>query len=171
MKILKALWPSLLLVSLLYLLGSSHGSVPALGKLFSPFTGFWQNAELHPLRQGSLDLKGLQEEVIIKYDKNRIPHIFAKNDADLYFAQGYTIASDRLWQMEFYTLVAAGRLTEVVGERALAYDQYNRRSGMAFTAEEIYNRMNEAPELLSYSESYAAGVNAYIASLKEKDLP
>ncbi len=171
MKILRAIWPTLLLLPLLYLLGTSHGSVPALGKLFSPFTGFWQNTELEELREGNLELKGLQEEVTIKYDENRIPHIFAKNDADLYFAQGYTVASDRLWQMEFYTLVAAGRLTEVVGERALAYDQYNRRSGMGFTAEEINKRMDEAPEILSYLESYAAGVNAYVASLSEKDLP
>jgi penicillin amidase len=171
MKVFKAIWPSLLLIGLIYALGNSFGSIPAIGKLFNPFTGFWQNSETNSLKPESLSIKGLKEEVIIKFDENRIPHIFAKNDEDLYFAQGYTIASDRLWQMEFYTLVAAGRLTEVVGKRALEYDQYNRRSGMNFTADKIIERIDEFPQLKKAAESYAAGVNAYIATLSEKDLP
>ena len=171
MKIFKALWPSLLLVGLLYILGKPLGSVPAIGKLFNPFTGFWQNSETNSSKPESETLNGLKEEVIIKYDENRIPHIFAQNDDDLYFAQGYTIASDRLWQMEFYTLVAAGRLTEVVGKRALEYDQYNRRSGMNYTADLMMQRLDEIPKLKRVIESYSAGVNAYIATLSEKDLP
>lgn len=171
MKILKALWPTVLLVALLYLLGNSHGTVPAIGKLFNPFTGFWQNSETNPNKPENLTLSGLQEEVIIKYDENRIPHIFAKNDHDLYYAQGYTIASDRFWQMEFYTKVAAGRLTEIVGERALAYDQYNRRSGMNLAAENVVARLDEEPKLKKTLEAYADGVNAYLATLTEKDYP
>ena len=56
-------------------------------------------------------------EIII--DENHIPHIFAKNDNDLCFAQGYITAFDRLWQMEFQTMAAAGRLSEIIGETFL----------------------------------------------------
>ncbi len=171
MKIFKALWPTLLLAGILYLLGSPIGTVPALGKLFSPFTGFWQNMQNAEDLPELLDLDGLQEEVQIKFDDNRIPHIFAQNNHDLYYAQGYTVAADRLWQMEFYTYVSAGRLTEIVGERALAYDQYNRRSGMNHASDGMMARLDEAPEAKANLEAYAEGVNAYISSLNEKDLP
>ncbi|MGR3811696.1 penicillin acylase family protein [Jiulongibacter sp. NS-SX5] len=169
MRILKAIWPTALLVVLLYLLGNSFGTIPPIGKLFSPFTGFWQNTKTKDL--DDLKLPGLKDEIEIKIDKNRVPHIFANNNQDLYYAQGYLLAKDRLWQMEFYTLVSSGRLTEVVGDRALEYDRYNRRSGMAKAAEEIIARLDEAPTVKQELEAYAAGVNDYINSLHEKDLP
>ena len=171
MKIWKALWPSLLLAGLLYALGNSFGSIPPLGKLFSPFTGFWQNAFFADSKPDNLSVKGLQKNVSIKLDENRVPHIFAENDHDLYFAQGYAMASDRLWQMEFYTLVASGRLTEVVGKQALEYDRYNRRSGMAKAAEDIVVRLDEVPVTKAQLEAYAEGVNAYMETLADKDLP
>ena len=51
----------------------------------------------------------------IIWDERRIPHIFAKNDKDLFFVQGYIHAFDRLWQMEFQTMAAGGRLSEIIG--------------------------------------------------------
>jgi penicillin amidase len=171
MKILRAIWPTLLLLTLLYVLSSSLGSIPPLGKLFSPFTGFWQNALYSDNNIKETELSGLKHPVTIKLDENRVPHIFAENDHDLYYAQGYLVASDRLWQMEFYTLVASGRLTEIVGNQALEYDRFNRRSGMAKAASEIIERLDEIPVVKADLEAYAAGVNAYIESLSEKDLP
>ncbi len=171
MKIWKAVWPTLVLAIVLYFLGNSIGTIPPLGKLFSPFTGFWQNALNADLRKDQLDIPGLIGPVTIHLDENQVPHIFAQNEHDLYMAQGYMVASDRLWQMEFYTLVASGRLTEVVGKQALEYDRYNRRSGMAKAAAEIIERLNEAPTVKSDLEAYSAGVNAYIERLSDKDLP
>ena len=60
----------------------------------------------------------LESPVTVIFDTLRIPHIFAENDIDLYFAQGYIMASERLWQMEFQTHAASGRLSEIIGEKA-----------------------------------------------------
>ncbi|UBM57917.1 penicillin acylase family protein [Marinilongibacter aquaticus] len=169
MKIIRGLWPTLLLIGFIYLLSNQFGTVPAMGKLFSPFTGFWQN--MLSQDKDELNITGLKDKVTVKYDDNAVPHIFAQNDDDLYTAQGYVMAKDRLWQMEFYTLVSSGRLTEVVGPVALEFDRYNRRSGMAKTAEDIVARLDEFPEIKSIMEHFAAGVNAYMATLNEKDLP
>jgi len=125
MKFIKHVWPLAIALLLIYVFHNAWGMLPPLGKLLSPFHGYLQNAEARP---GDSDteivLPGITGEVVVRYDDNAVPHIFAQNDEDLYFAQGYVIARDRLWQMEFYTLVAAGRLTEVVGEAVLEYDRF-----------------------------------------------
>ncbi|MEC3880380.1 penicillin acylase family protein [Parapedobacter sp. 10938] len=172
MRLIKHLWPLLISVALIYVFHHAWGVLPPLGKLFSPFQGYLQNAEGAP-KAGDTEtvLPGITGEVVVRYDDNAVPHIFAQNDEDLYFAQGYVIARDRLWQMEFYTLVSAGRLTEVVGEAVLEYDRFNRRRGMARSAAAIAERL-EADTVASRAlGAYAAGVNAYIAQLAYKDLP
>ena len=63
-----------------------------------------------------LAVKGLKAEVIVRRDVRSIPYIEAKNDADLYFAQGYETARDRLWQMDVLRRVARGRLAEILGK-------------------------------------------------------
>jgi len=70
--------------------GWNFGSpIPPLGKFLDPFGGFWQNAETKTRPDEVLTLTGLKEEVSIRYDSLLIPHVFAKNDDDLYLAQGY----------------------------------------------------------------------------------
>ncbi len=172
MRFIKHFWPLVVAMALIYLLHHSWGAVPPLGKVFSPFQGFLQNkADSSPEKSTDIQLPGVSDEVIVWYDDNAVPHIFAQNDDDLYFAQGYVVARDRLWQMEFYTLVAAGRLTEVVGEAALEYDRYNRRLGMARSAAIIAEKLKADPVANGVLEAYAAGVNAYIDQLAYKDLP
>ncbi|MFT6478200.1 MAG: penicillin amidase [Spirosomataceae bacterium] len=171
MKIAKAIGSLLVLFGLLYFLHVSVPGVPALGKLFNPFSGFWQNTERNIYTDEEFTIQGLKDEVVVKYDDMGVPHLFAQNDEDLYFAQGYIIARDRLWQMEFYTLNAAGRLTEVVGEAALEYDRYNRRMGMAQAAHTITEKLKDDQLSKSILEPYAAGVNARISELTDKDLP
>ena len=63
----------------------------------------------------SVQLKGLKERVTITRDERGIPYIDAKNDEDLYFAQGYVTASDRLWQMDLNRRTARGELAEIFG--------------------------------------------------------
>jgi penicillin G amidase len=172
MKFIKHFWSLLVTVALVFLLHNPHGSIPALGRLFSPFEGFLQNTEKKGFEiNEDLEMSGVSAPVEVKFDANRVPHIFAENEEDLYFAQGYVIAKDRIWQMEFYTLVAAGRLTEVVGERALEYDRYNRRLGMAKAAAEIAEGLKKDPVSSMILESYAKGVNAYIDQIDYKNLP
>src|SRR5437763_2215434 len=63
----------------------------------------------------SLQIKGLKERVTITRDERGIPYIDAKNDEDLYFAQGYATAADRLWQMDLFRRTARGELAEILG--------------------------------------------------------
>jgi penicillin amidase len=174
MKLLKVGVSLIITVSLIYFLNRSwnFGSpIPALGKFLNPFTGFWQNAETQNPNPETLSLKGLTDEVSILYDSLLIPHLFAKNDEDLYFAQGYITAKNRLWQMEFQTHAAAGRISEIIGAAALDYDRTQRRRGMIYAAENALNVMESDPIAKAMVTSYTRGINQYIESLRDKDLP
>src|SRR5262245_53247545 len=75
---------------------------------------------------GDLNVPGLKEPVEIVRDKWGVPHIYAKNTEDLYFAQGYVIAQDRLWQLEWWRRQREGRLSEVLGPSAFERDRQAR---------------------------------------------
>jgi len=172
MKVIRCFWPLFVAVGLIYLFGNAWGTIPPMGKLLSPFQGYLQNAETAvPSGKMELAVGGLKEAVTIWYDDNAVPHVFAQNDEDMYFAQGYVVARDRLWQMEFYTLVAAGRLTEIVGDAALAFDRNNRRMGMARSAAIIAEKLKTDTLSSKIATAYAAGVNAYIDQLRYRSLP
>lgn len=172
MNIVKTLLSSLLALVFVISLNSKFGDVPPLGKFLDPFRGFWKNAESKKVKTTKeLDIEGLKGNVEIKFDERMVPHIFAGNDYDLYFAQGYVTAKDRLWQMDFQTRFAAGRLSEVVGPKAIELDRYQRRMGMSYGAENMVSVMMKDPEIKAGMEAYAAGVNAYIHSLEPGDYP
>lgn len=121
----------------------------------------------------SVQLKGLKERVTITRDERGIPYIDAKNDEDLYFAQGYVTASDRLWQMDLYRRTARGELAEILGggpnNSVLNQDKLHRTYGFAQTAEA--EAAQAAPKTRALLEAYARGVNAYAASLDPKSMP
>src|SRR4249919_3858132 len=75
---------------------------------------------------GVLRVPGLKEPVEIIRDQQGIPHIYAKNDDDMFFAQGYVMAQDRLWQLEMWRRWREGRLAEVFGPKAYVYDARTR---------------------------------------------
>ncbi|UYZ58577.1 penicillin acylase family protein [Hymenobacter latericus] len=159
--------------TLVWALNTNHGEVPAFGKFLSPYEGFWRNGEAPSdfAAEQTLELPGLQQPVTVRFDDQRVPHIFAQNDHDLYFAQGYFTARDRLWQMEFQTHVAAGRISEIVGPRALEYDRFQRRMGLPYGAEKSLEVMLANPTTRTVLEAYTAGVNAHINSLAPRDYP
>src|SRR5690554_4528028 len=134
-------------------LNSKFGSIPPMGKFLSPNEGFWQNEQDENLNS-TMQIIGLEHEVTVHYDEHLIPHVFAQNNNDLYRAQGYLTAKHRLWQLEFQTFAAGGRLAEILGEQALDYDRQERRRGMDFGAENALQKMQEDPETLSYIEAY-----------------
>ena len=172
MKTFKFIFSLLLTIALGYALNTKLGSAPPLGNFLSPFTGFWQNAkEANTPIAKNLTVEGINSAVSVTYDKHHFPHIFANNNHDLYFAQGYVTAKDRLWQMEFQTHAAAGRLSEIVGEKALDYDRTARRKGMVFAAENTLEAINKNPIILEVINAYTNGINAYINSLSAKELP
>ena len=158
-------------------LASAHqplgSAVPALGPLLSPFSGIWQNlsAESDAERSETLDLPGLRAPVEVVYDARRVPHIFAQNHLDAVRMQGYVTARDRLWQMDISTRDAAGRLSEVLGPNLLERDRSQRRQGMTFAAENATEYWRTDPETWPMLEAYAAGVNAYTATLDPADYP
>jgi len=121
----------------------------------------------------TLTIAGLRDRVTVRRDERGIPYIEAKNDDDLYFAQGYVTASDRLWQMDLLRRTERGELAEVVGAGpnnvALDQDKQHRTLGMA---QEVDAEVAQAsPRTRALLEVYALGVNAYISSLDAKTLP
>jgi penicillin amidase len=149
------------------------GQIPPLAPLLDPYHGFWQNSfSEDQLAEEELNLDNLSAEVQVVYDEHLIPHIFADNELDLYRAQGYITAKHRLWQMEFQTRAAAGRISEIVGPMALELDRMTRRKGLAYGAELGIKYLQEKdPETLELVEAYADGVNQYINQLTLAQLP
>ncbi|HIG51661.1 MAG TPA: penicillin acylase family protein, partial [Candidatus Marinimicrobia bacterium] len=156
---------------LIWVLNTRIGTLPPLGKFLDPFHGYLALVDSDDLKRLHMDTPQLESPVTVIFDSLRIPHIFAENDIDLYFAQGYIMASERLWQMEFQTHAAGGRLSEIVGEKALAYDRFQRRVGMVFGAENSANALKKDAELSKLENAFTEGINAYIASLPKDQYP
>jgi penicillin amidase len=172
MKIFKAFICIAITVALIWAMQTKFGDIPPVGAFLNPATGFWQNAESKNTQPSkNLKLKGLRGRVIIQYDENRIPHIFAGNDHDLYYAQGYVTAQERLWQMDIQTRSAAGRLSEVVGVKALGVDRYHRRMGMVYGAENTLRGILKDPVMAVAINAYTEGINAYIRQLSPRNYP
>ena len=114
-------------------------------------------------------LPGLRAEVKVRRDERGIPYIEAANEEDLYFAQGYVTASDRLFQMDLLRRTARGELSEIFGRATLEEDKRRRAYGFAQAAEAGAAQLD--PRQRAVIEAYARGVNAYIDSLDEKTLP
>ena len=98
-------------ISIIYLFNNRIESIPPLGKFLNPFTGYLNLSNSDELPKNNIFFDELTDSVTIIWDDLRIPHIYSKNEYDLYFSQGYIMAKDRLWQMEFQLLVAEGRLS------------------------------------------------------------
>ena len=144
----------LLFVVVILLLVAVAASVIAVITVRRPF----------PQTEGAITLDGLQAEVNVYRDAHGVPHIYAENRHDMYFAQGFVHAQDRFWQMEFWRHVGQGRVSEILGEDLLETDRFIRTIGwnrMAQTHLAYYER--EAPEMMEIMEAYSAGVNAYLA--------
>jgi penicillin amidase len=180
MRIVKLLVSLFLTIGLIILLDNRWvimgNPVPPLGKFLSPFEGFWNNLESDDVSAPEpLAIKGVKDSVTIVYDSLAIPHIFASNDMDLYFAQGFVTARDRLWQMEFMTHAAAGRVSEIAGSgpnnAILDYDRGQRRRGMVYGAKHALEALRQNQNEMIMVEKYTEGVNAYIASLSYGSLP
>lgn len=171
MRIFKTILAFVVLLVVFNLLNNNQGSIPPLGKFLNPFAGFWQNGSGLDDIDEVLDVRGLRESVSVVWDERQVPHIFAKNNYDLYFAQGFLTARHRLWQMEFQTHVAAGRVSEIIGSKAVNFDKTQRRRGLLLAAEETINFMQENPETQLILQAYANGVNTWIESLTPASLP
>ena len=121
---------------------------------------FWFVVRPLPQTTGTLQVVGLTSEVKVVRDKWDVPHITASNADDLFMAQGYVTAQDRLWQMEFNRRIGAGRLSEVLGAAAIEEDRFLRTIGLRRAASAEVNELQ--PDERRVLENYAKGVNAFI---------
>ncbi|HEX5702135.1 MAG TPA: penicillin acylase family protein [Pyrinomonadaceae bacterium] len=117
----------------------------------------------------SLQVSGLRAPVTVRRDDRSIPYIEATNDEDLYFAQGYVTASDRLWQMDLQRRTARGELSEIFGQATLAQDRLHRTFGFGRMIDQAAANLN--PKFSVAVTAYAKGVNAYINSLTDQTMP
>ena len=143
-----------------------------LAKLLSPQHGIWQNAEnANANFKVDLSFLKLKGKVNVYLDERLVPHVFAEQENDVYFVQGYLHAKFRLWQMELQTHAAAGRASEIIGGKALTHDREFRRLGMGYAAEISLKEMEADSTTKASCDAYTAGVNAYINTLTESQLP
>jgi penicillin amidase len=112
-----------------------------------------------------ISLPGLEQPVEILRDKWGISHIYAGNEHDLFFAQGYNVARDRLFQLELWRRQATGTMAEIIGAKELKRDIGNRlfRYRGDFKQELDWYHPHGAAIL----EAFVAGVNAYIAETRQ----
>jgi len=164
----KFLFPLITLVFLIYLLDTRVFEIPALGKFFNPHSGIIRN-QVSGKSSQHFTFPGREIEIV--FDEREVPHVFAKNQDDLLFAQGFVTASDRLWQMDFISYVSAGRLSEILGRNYLDYDRMQRRTGMLESAKKTLKYIESNPETKKALDNYTQGVNAYLAQLQKADLP
>ena len=162
----------ILTTGLIFILDTRKILPAPLGRLLSPQEGIWQNAESVDADHGAdLRFPALKGKVEVYLDSRMVPHVFAEKENDAYFVQGYLHARFRLWQMEFQTHAAAGRVSEIVGDKAIDFDRTQRRMGMVYAAENALRMMEADPATKASCDAYTAGVNAYIETLEASELP
>ena len=172
MRIVPFIASAVITSGLIVVLNSNLVLPAPLGKLLSPQHGVWQNAESVSANfTTNLTFPQLSGKVDVYLDERLVPHIFAEQENDAYFVQGYLHAKFRLWQMELQTFAAAGRASEILGEKGLEHDREFRRLGMVYAAEIALQVLEQDPVLKSQCDAYTAGVNSYIETLTESSLP
>jgi penicillin amidase len=123
-----------------------------------------------PQLDGDVHLNGfsapvLSAPVIVRRDAHGVPHIQAATQDDLFVAQGYVTAQDRLWQMDASRRAANGNLAEILGPRLVQNDKTQRVLQILRTAQRIYNHLSPADR--ARVDDYARGVNLYIAQCEK----
>lgn len=116
-----------------------------------------------------LTLPGLRQPVEILRDRWGVPHIYAANTADLFFAQGYIAAADRLFQLDVWRRTGTGKLSEVLGPSALARDRIARL--VRYRGDWNQEWKSYSPDAKQIASSFAGGINAYIRALHGKRPP
>jgi len=120
----------------------------------------------HPCVEGEMKLDGLRAPVEVCRDRYGVPHIYARNTHDLFFAQGFVMAQDRLWQMDLFRRLGEGKLAEVFGEEAINADVFSRTLGLERAAEREVDTLCEASRAVL--EAFSEGINAYIATHRDR---
>ena len=115
---------------------------------------------------GSIAVPGISSKVRVVRDERGVPTIEAATLEDLFFAQGYVTAQDRLWQMDMMRRAAAGELSEVMGEATVKMDREERILGLRHAAEAAEKNISARDRV--FFDAYARGVNAFIESHRDR---
>lgn len=128
---------------------------------FAGIAYYWTFYKPLPNYSATFNKPELHEPVKIFWDDFGVPHIYATNEEDLYFALGYVHAQDRLWQMTLTQMAAEGRFAEFFGKELVPYDKYQRTLGFWKTAKTIEKEaLNDHERTIL--QAYADGVNNYV---------
>ncbi len=135
--------------------------------LISIFAFFYLRS-FKPQYSGLKKLPGLQNTVNVYFDDYGIPHIYAQNKADLYYAFGYIHAQDRLFQMEILRRIASGRLSEIAGTKTLKYDKFFRTLQVDKKSKEAVKHFfsDNNSDFTTDVKNYLKGVNEYLRNGK-----
>jgi penicillin G amidase len=131
----------------------------------------WQSLATQRLARlaGEVRVPGLHAPVRVQRDRWGVPHIYAGDQHDLFFAQGFVVAQDRLFQMELWKRAGQGRLAEVLGASAIGRDINARR--LRYRGEMPAEFASYAPDTQSILEAFTAGINAYIRWIQQPGGP
>ncbi|MEX2153932.1 MAG: penicillin acylase family protein, partial [Gemmatimonadaceae bacterium] len=113
---------------------------------------------------GNLNVAGLDSAVEVRRDRWGVPHIYAQTQHDLFFAQGFVAAQDRLFQMEMWRRIGEGKLAEVLGPSFVARDRFARL--LEYRGDMDAEWTSYAPDTKAIAGSFVAGVNAYIERVR-----
>ena len=128
---------------------------------FAGLAFYWTFYKPLPDYEAEIETPGLEQTVDIHWDEFGVPHIYATNENDLYYAFGYVHAQDRLWQMTLTQIAAEGRFAEFFGEELIPYDKYQRTLGFWRMAEKLEQEALDDHER-AILQAYADGVNAFV---------
>ena len=119
-----------------------------------------------PQLDGTINVRGLSAPVTVIRDPQGVPAIEAQTFTDLFFAQGYVTAQDRLWQMDVLRRFAGGEMSEIAGPALIGHDREQRILGLRDAARKAAAALS--PRDRSFFEAYARGVNAFIDSHRNR---
>ena len=139
-------------------------AVIALGGILA-----WVVVRGYPQRDGTAQLSGLSAPVKVVRDQNGIVNIYASTPDDLFAAQGWVHASERMWQMEVWRHIGAGRLAELFGQSQVERDEFIRTLGWRQSAERDMAALS--PSTRRLLDAYSSGVNAWLEAHPDLPLP
>ena len=119
-----------------------------------------------PQYDGELVASSLTSEVTVIRDERGMPHIYAGNEHDLYFATGYVMGQERLWQMDLIRRATTGRLSEIFGASMVQTDLFLRSLEIPNKSKMLINE--QSPEIVDCLKAFADGVNLYISNAGRK---
>ncbi len=152
-----------IIVVLSFIIVGSMSYVSNSLNILNPSTGVFRSADGTNFTSGNFIVPGLENEVNITIDTSGMAHITAKNNHDLFYAQGYYSACQRLFQMELQATVAAGNLSNFVGKSGLQSDYTMRLIGLSRDAYNLERDLKaNYTGYFNYIKWYTEGVDAYI---------